>query len=386
MNTTSEYQSERIRLDSEFKKLKEKIKALGLDKPMPIPVLIQYFLLASMTIGFAIAAMQQDSFIMMFIFCVISSFSAVGLSTSSHSCSHISVTGVRFIDKSLTMLGFSYILGFSFSFWQYKHVYVHHANPNNQEYDNDIRIGPLFAVTETDRKNATGFYRQFHKIQFLIIPFAISLNIIGSQIKGYKYLFLKILSNKSTVLDWVDLVSLTLHFISWLVLPLLFFPLEAVLTVYILRSMINGYFGFITFAPAHFPKEAVCMEKEGVDLGHVRRQVYGSINFRTGWIGSLLCQGVEYQIEHHLIPNVCHLNYPKISVLVQEFCQQNQLPYQTLGWWEGIYKSLLVFKTPKKVLSNEEAILLCTTKAKSQKTLYMPQPNSNQEIMANAIS
>lgn len=361
--------TERKHLEQEFKKLKQKISALGLDKPMPFPVLVQYSVLVLITVGFAIVAMQQSDFLLMFLACVISSFGAVGLSTSAHSSSHVSVTGNRTIDKGLTMFGFSYVLGYSVSFWQFKHVYTHHANPNNVDLDADIRLGPLFAVTDIERNNAKGFYKKFHRIQGVILPFALCLNLIGSQIKGYKYLFLKLISGKGTSFDWLDLFSLCSHFLSWLVLPCFFFSVENVLLVYALRSMLNGYFGFATFGPAHFPREAICMQKESVELGHIRRQIYGSINFKTGWIGSLLCQGVEYQIEHHLLPNICHLNYPKVSVLVQEFCQKNQLPYHSLGWSEGIFKSFLVFFEPKKVLSNEEAIIHCTITAKGQKTL-----------------
>jgi linoleoyl-CoA desaturase len=38
--------------------------------------------------------------------------------------------------------------------------------------------------------------------------------------------------------------------------------------------------------------------------------------------------GLNYQIEHHLFPQVCHLNYPKIAPVVQQVCAEYGVPYR----------------------------------------------------------
>ena len=58
---------------------------------------------------------------------------------------------------------------------------------------------------------------------------------------------------------------------------------------------------------------------------------------------------MQYQIEHHLFPGVPHVYYPKLSPLVRRFCEENGYPYRTLGWAEAIWKSLIIFRNPKKV-------------------------------------
>jgi len=109
-----------------------------------------------------------------------------------------------------------------------------------------------------------------------------------------------------------------------------------------LRSLLLGYAMFIAFAPAHFPKEAKLLDRKFKKSDFFSRQISGTINFRAGYIGNMICSGVDYQIEHHLFPNISHVYYPKLSKLVKEYCHKHGYEYKTIGWAEGVYKSLKV--------------------------------------------
>ena len=136
-----------------------------------------------------------------------------------------------------------------------------------------------------------------------------------------------------------------------------FFPVSSVLLFYLLRIGLMGYPMFAVLAPGHFPAEAVCLEKvDMVEDNFAFRQAATSLNFRTGFIGRLLCSGLEYQIEHHMFPSLSHVYYPKVAVLMEEFCRENGYPYHTLGWGEAIWKSLRVFRAPKDVLPDLSAV------------------------------
>jgi linoleoyl-CoA desaturase len=37
--------------------------------------------------------------------------------------------------------------------------------------------------------------------------------------------------------------------------------------------------------------------------------------------------GLNYQVEHHLFPTVCHIHYPKISKIVKATCEEYGVPY-----------------------------------------------------------
>jgi linoleoyl-CoA desaturase len=42
---------------------------------------------------------------------------------------------------------------------------------------------------------------------------------------------------------------------------------------------------------------------------------------------SWLIGGLNYQVEHHLFPNICHVHYPKIAAIVKETAKQYNIPY-----------------------------------------------------------
>jgi hypothetical protein len=84
-------------------------------------------------------------------------------------------------------------------------------------------------------------------------------------------------------------------------------------------------------------------------------QTVTTVNFRAGWFGRLLCSGVDYQLEHHLFPGICHTYYPQVSPLLKRYCEERGYPYRTLGWWEAIWKSLIAFKHPRGVAPTVES-------------------------------
>ncbi|MDA2933396.1 fatty acid desaturase [Acidobacteria bacterium AH-259-D05] len=123
----------------------------------------------------------------------------------------------------------------------------------------------------------------------------------------------------------------TFHF---LLIPLLFLPLgkAAVLFVLInrvLAELITNFHAFMIIGPNH----------TGVDLcrfdHHYKNkqefyvnQVLGSVNYITGndWI-DYPQMWLNYQIEHHLIPNLPMRKYQQIQSKVQALCAKHNIPY-----------------------------------------------------------
>ena len=48
---------------------------------------------------------------------------------------------------------------------------------------------------------------------------------------------------------------------------------------------------------------------------------------RRSRVVSWLLGGLNFQIEHHLFPRICHVNYPAISKLVEETCREFGVAY-----------------------------------------------------------
>jgi fatty acid desaturase len=283
---------------------------------------------------------------------LLSVLGSLGISTQAHTASHGTVSGRPWVNRFLTYLGYPVLLGLSASYWRYKHIVIHHKAPNVDGHDDDIRLLPLFALTQEQVARGGPLARFYHRyVQWLVVVPAIALNGINTQAWGWAFLLGKLASKESrTKSHWLDLGALALHLLLWLAVPMLWYPAGLVLLTYVLRMALVGYGMFAIFAPAHFPAEAAIADISQRTVDYVLRQTATTVNFRTGPIGRLLCAGVEYQIEHHLFPNFSHVYYPAMSPLVRAFCQRHGYPYRTLGWGEGIFKSLLAFACPRPLV------------------------------------
>ncbi len=38
--------------------------------------------------------------------------------------------------------------------------------------------------------------------------------------------------------------------------------------------------------------------------------------------------GLNFQVEHHLFPRICHVHYPKIARIVEKTCRQHGIRYR----------------------------------------------------------
>jgi fatty acid desaturase len=307
-----------------------------------------------LTIGFGglVAALALHSPLIRAGAFILSAVGVLGAATNTHTSSHFATSSNSFINRFLTYCGFTFLLGTSASYWWHKHSVIHHPAPNLIGVDDDADFMPFFATNDKDLRQSRGICRLFYRIQWIFVPFVLCFAALNIQREGWAYL-LPILfdGTRRRAIHWIDLAVLLLHWTIWLFLPITFFGLAKVSSIYLLEMMLLGYGLFITLGPAHLPEEAVVFCELDKNEDFVLRQTMTTVNFRTGFVGRLLCSGLEYQIEHHLFPGISHVFYPRLSLIVRQFCEENGYPYRTLGWAEAVWKSLTVFRRPKSVLA-----------------------------------
>jgi linoleoyl-CoA desaturase len=284
---------------------------------------------------------------------LISSFGCMGVGTNTHTSTHYGTSDKRWVNEALSYLGYPMFLGLSATYWWHKHVVLHHPAPNVVGVDSDADLLPWFAITADEVHASSGLRRFYYeRLQFWLFPLALGLNNFSIQRAGWAHLIQLLRDPKQRKsVHWIDLGALTLHYVIWVGLPLLLWPLPAVAGFYILRSILLGYAMYAILAPGHFPAEARRMTDEalhGADFFAV--QTAGTVSFRTGFLGRFLCSGLEYQVEHHLFPNISHVHYPEVSVAVQEFCAERGLSYRSYSWAMALWKSWEVLRFPQPVV------------------------------------
>ena len=97
--------------------------------------------------------------------------------------------------------------------------------------------------------------------------------------------------------------------------------------------MLCGLFLACVFQPAHVVPETdypVPDEQGNMENHWAIHQLLTTTNFApSSKIFSWFVGGLNYQIEHHLFPNVCHVHYRKLSEIVKKTAKEFSLPYYT---------------------------------------------------------
>src|SRR5690606_10734233 len=112
------------------------------------------------------------------------------------------------------------------------------------------------------------------------------------------------------------------YFAFALVLPLLMTPIPIIWTIlgFVCMHFITGLLITTVFQTAHIMpnmKYPVSNEKGFIEDEWTVHQLATTTNFspKNRWF-SWLIGGLNFQVEHHLFPNICHVHYRKISPIV----------------------------------------------------------------------
>ena len=58
-------------------------------------------------------------------------------------------------------------------------------------------------------------------------------------------------------------------------------------------------------------------------------QVETTVNFsRRNPLITWYVGGLNFQVEHHLFPRICHVHYPRIARVVERLCAREGVPYR----------------------------------------------------------
>ncbi len=119
----------------------------------------------------------------------------------------------------------------------------------------------------------------------------------------------------------------------FLVIPLTFIhlPWYWIIFGFLLSHFVEGFTLAIVFMLAHIVEGTEFPEPRSdgsIDMTWAELQMHTTSNFaiRSSAVNYLF-GGLNFQIEHHLFPNICHIHYPAISSIVRQASQAHDLPY-----------------------------------------------------------
>ena len=333
-----------------FTDLRAEIRALGLDQRRATPIL-RAVLLHVIVFAISVAAYIAIDALWYRACClIVMSAAGIGVGTHTHTSAHHATSERRWLNATLTYLGYPLFAGFSACWWAHKHHVVHHAAPNVLGVDKDIDLAPYFVITQAELARSRGLKRLYYRIQWVVFPFALALNYINFVAQSWIFVIGRLARGRGRrPALLLDLALMALHLVVSIGVPAIWLGLYGALWLHLLRYVGLGLGMFLVFAPGHFPAEAVCLGRRAAPGEFAALQISASTNFRAGFIGRLICGGLEHQIEHHLFPNVSPVHYPRLRALVRQFCARNGLPYHEASWDRAVWRSLAVLRRPKPV-------------------------------------
>jgi len=103
----------------------------------------------------------------------------------------------------------------------------------------------------------------------------------------------------------------------------------------------------VIFMLAHVVEETsfpLPNEQGNIDNCWAIHQLYTTADFgRDNNILSFFCGGLNFQVEHHLYPRICHVHYKKISVIVKKTAEEYKLRYNSNPSFRGAILSHIRF-------------------------------------------
>jgi len=130
----------------------------------------------------------------------------------------------------------------------------------------------------------------------------------------------------------------------FVLLPLLFLPLgvfaaTSVLLNSLMAEAFTNMHSFLVIVPNHAGDDVMMFEEKGKGRGEFYlRQILGSVNYPTGSDFNDFFYGwLNYQVEHHLWPDIPLSQYQYVQPKVVEVCKKHGIPYRQ----DSVFKRLL---------------------------------------------
>lgn len=222
--------------------------------------------------------------------------------------------------------------------WKIQHNILHHTYTNVHGYDEDV--SPAVAILRFSPKDK---YIPIHRFQFIYAWFFYSLMTVMwmttkdfQQLFRYKKMGLTKTENAKFKNLFIELISTKLFFYLYvIVIPIMVIDVPWWLTIIFIfgMQMIAGLVLATVFQPAHVVPETEFPAPDrdlSIDNNWAIHQLETTSNFAPkSHILYWLVGGLNYQVEHHLFPNICHVHYKELSKIVKSTALEFGVPYHS---------------------------------------------------------
>lgn len=245
-------------------------------------------------------------------------------SNTFHDAAHFALSENQYINQFFSHICFQLTQPLD---WIHQHNIGHHSYTNIAKKDPDLYHG-VRLIRLHDSTLFKSHYHNQHRALLFIWSVAVNLGIL---IVNPLHMWIEKMYNSSVPLWRVTKTEFALYLLEkfiyltfYIITPfLLFSPIKAVILVTTTRILYSFYF-MINTQLTHIHKD--CMVQDDCWYKH---QVITATNHGIGSsLHFIFSAGLNYQIEHHLFPNVNQHHYPALHKIVKPLCQKYNIPYK----------------------------------------------------------
>jgi fatty acid desaturase len=217
--------------------------------------------------------------------------------------------------------------GLAFGWWRSKHN-RHHTSPNQEGRDPDIFPGSISFTPAAVAARTSRFGRWFVKRQgWLFFPL-LSLEGLNLHAESVRAL----VTPGSFPHRKLELVLVGGRLSTYVAALVVLLPPTKAAAFFAVQMGVFGLCLGGSFAPSH---KGMPIVPPDAKIDFFRRQVLMSRNVRGGLLLEFAMGGLNYQIEHHLFPNMARPNLKHLRAIVRDYCALQGVPYTEVGLLES---------------------------------------------------
>lgn len=326
-----------------YRQLRKKVQDAGLlHRSYYYYTLLTTTVYSALTISF-IGAWQSEHWNTLILYSICFAFASAQLGGLIHDAGHQAVFDSRWANDFLGHFCTVFFCG-CYGNWRLNHN-RHHAYPNQEISDPDIEIP--FGFTPEFYARISGFMgliKQYQTYTYYPLGLMASLTM---RFKRYDYFK----ENFGPQIYW-EIGLFVLSVLIRFVIPLILLGPERGLVFLLVSTTIEGFILFHVFAPNH--KGMLELDADISGLSFIEHQVITSRNVSGNAATDFVFMGLNYQIEHHLFPNMPRNQLKKATPLVRSACHQLGLPYSDLSLVES---NRVILRNLKAISSRDKQSL-----------------------------
>ena len=288
-----------------------------------------------------------------------SAVAGIGMSVM-HDANHGAYSKHKWVNRMLGRV--IDLVGGNATNWKIQHNLLHHTFTNINHVDGDIDAGILMRFNKEQKRYKMHRFQHFYAWALY--------GLMTMQWMTYKDFFQMLRFRKENLnrgvkrTFWKEYSLMVLakifYYTYMVVIPLVFIPFawwQIVLGI-LLMQFVSGFTLATVFQLAHVMPNTT-FEQPNMNLTMEENWVVHQLKTTSDFaqnsnLISWYVGGLNFQVEHHLFPNICHVHYNKIAEIVEETAKEYNVVYNKIPTFFG---ALYEHAKQLKELGKKEVVL-----------------------------